>query len=378
VTGDFGDSTRSIHAGLPEPAEGNPFLPGPVFAGPFHSGGDPADSPFVYSRQGNPTWRLYEDAIGALEGGHAVVFGSGMGAYTTLLLGLVSAGDILVLPADGYFGVRSLTAGLLESFDIDVRLVPSETGELARAAAGAKLVIVETPTNPGLDVCDIAVVAEAAAAAGAVLAVDNSLATPLGQRPLELGADFSIASATKGTSGHSDILLGYVAARDAARADEVRSWRARTGAVAGPFEVWLAHRSLATLELRHRRQCENAQALAEFLVDRPEVADVRYPGLESDPSHELAARQMKYFGAVVCFDLPRKEQAQTFLDSLNLVAGATSFGGLHSTAERRGRWGSDDIAEGRIRFSVGGEDADDLIADVEQALALARTPTTVA
>ena len=362
------DATRAIHAGLPAPSQGEPLLPGPVLAAPFHAARDPSEVPFVYGRDGNPTWSRYEAAIGELEDGHACVFASGMGAYTTLFLGLLRAGDVLVLPSDGYFHVRELASELLRPLGVELRPVPTDTSAVVDALAGARLVVVETPSNPGLDVCDVAAVAEAASAAGALLAVDNSLATPFGQRPLGLGADFSLASATKGVSGHNDLLLGYIATRDPDKAEEVRSWRLLTGAIAGPLEVWLAHRSLATLELRHARQCDNAQALAELLADRPEIEQVRYPGLQADPAHRLAFPQMQRFGSVVSFTLATRERAERFLASLRLVASTTSFGGMHSTAERRGRWGADDVEEGFIRFSVGCEDAVDLLTDVTHAL----------
>ena len=181
-------------------ANGEPFLPGPTFAAPYHLSGDPAESEFTYGRFDNPTWRAYEAAVGELEGGDALVFGSGMAAVTTLLLALLEPGDRVVLPADAYYTVRSLTRELLP---FDVREVPTATDAFVDAAQDAKLVWLETPSNPGLDVVDIRAVAEAAAA---IFVVDNTLATPLGQRPLELGADYVMGSATKSLSGHSDLL----------------------------------------------------------------------------------------------------------------------------------------------------------------------------
>jgi cystathionine gamma-lyase len=209
---------------------------------------------------------------------------------------------------------------------------------------------------------------DAAHATRAPVAVDNTFATPLGQRPLELGADFAMASASKQLSGHSDIVMGYVAARDEKDAAELVDWRIHAGALPGPFEVWLAHRSLATLDVRNRRACSTAQALAERLVARADLEAVRYPGLPSDSAHEIASRQMSRFGTIVCFTLPSAERAEAFLAACELVNDATSFGGVHTTAERRARWGGDEIAEGFIRLSVGVEDPDDVIADVEQAL----------
>jgi cystathionine gamma-lyase len=198
--------------------------------------------------------------------------------------------------------------------------------------------------------------------------VDNTFATPLAQRPLELGADFSMASASKYLSGHADLILGYVAAREPAGAEQLVHWRIEAGSVPGPFEAWLAHRSLATLDVRLERACSTAHALAERLAARDDLEGVRYPGLESDPSHEIAKKQMSRFGTVVCFTLEGAERAERFLSACRLVNEATSFGGVHSSAERRARWGGDAIAEGFIRMNVGCEHPDDLIADVEQAL----------
>src|SRR5262249_19168646 len=157
----------------------------------------------------------------------------------------------------------------------------------------------ETPANPGLDVCDIAMLVEAAHAKGLLVAVDNTTATALGQCPLELGADFSVASDTKGLTGHSDVVLGHVAVRDPGLAEKLLSWRTQMGAIPGPMEAWLAHRSLATLEMRLERQCKNALMIAEYLAGRPEVTGLRYPGLASDPSYAIAARQMRFYGQIV-------------------------------------------------------------------------------
>jgi cystathionine gamma-lyase len=216
----------------------------------------------------------------------------------------------------------------------------------------------------------VADAARRAHAAGALVAVDNTLATPLGQLPLELGADFSVSSDSKHLGGHGDLILGHVAVADPALADSLRAWRTQTGAVPGPFEAWLAHRSLATLELRLERQCSTALALAERLLYRDDVSGVRYPGLPGDPAHEVARRQMRRFGTVVCFALEGRERAERFLAACKLVAQATSFGGVRSSAERRARWGGDDVPEGFVRFSVGCESPEDLLADVERGLDL--------
>jgi cystathionine gamma-lyase len=367
----FREGTRVVRAGLPEAEQGTPFLPGPTFAAPFHFRGPPESSEYVYGRYGNPTWSAYESALGELEGGNVVLFSSGMAAAAAVLLPRLRPGDVLVAPSDCYMGVRSLIRDHLAQRGVEVRFVPTADPSFVDAIEGASLVWLESPSNPGLEVCDLRQLIEAAHATGAPVAVDNTFATPLGQRPLELGADFSMASASKYLSGHADIVLGYVAARDPAEAEQLVDWRIHAGAIPGPFEVWLAHRSLATLELRVTRACATAQALAERLSGRGGLEALRYPGLASDPAHDLAAGQMSRFAGIVCFTLPSAEQAERFLSACRLVNESTSFGGVHSSAERRARWGGDDIADGFIRLSVGCEDPDDVIADVEQALDVA-------
>jgi cystathionine gamma-lyase len=358
-----GDGTRAVHAGVPAPRQGEPPVPGPTFAAYYHLEGDPEGVPYVYGRYGNPTWTLFEQALAELEGGPAVSFASGMAATCAVLLPLLRSGDVLVIPADGYPAVRTLAHGQLAECGVEVR--EYRAGEEV-PTEGAKLVWLETPSNPGLEVTDVGAVVRRSG--GALVAVDNTLATPLGQRPLELGADFSVVSDSKHLTGHGDLILGHVAARDPARAAALAEWRTATGAVPGPFEAWLAHRSIATLELRLERQCATAQALAERLLFRSDVDSVRYPGLPEDPAHELAATQMTRFGTIVSFTLADRARAERFLAACRLVAQGTSFGGVRSSAERRARWGGNDVPEGFIRFSVGCETPEDLLADVEQAL----------
>ncbi|GAA3000238.1 cystathionine gamma-lyase [Streptomyces sp. KhCrAH-43] len=368
-----GDGTRAVRAGLPEPRQYEPTLPGPVFAAHYHLSGEPT-GPYTYGRDSNPTWTHLERAIGELEAPdedvETTVFASGMAAISAVLLSQARSGDAVVLPDDGYQALPLLRAQL-EAYGVEVRTAPTGGDAQLAVLEGAKLLWIETPSNPGLDVCDIRRLVEAAHAGGTLVAVDNTLATPLGQRPLELGADFSVASDTKGMTGHGDILLGHVTCRDPELAAGVRRWRKIAGAIPGPMEAWLAHRSLATLELRNERQCANALALAEALAKHQAVSGLRYPGLPNDPSYANAVRQMRRFGSVVSFVLADRETAERFLSALHLVEEATSFGSVRSTAERRGRWGGDAVPEGFIRFSVGAEDAADLVADVEQALAVA-------
>ncbi|MEV5531738.1 cystathionine gamma-lyase [Streptomyces prunicolor] len=366
-----GDGTRAVRAGLPEPVKYEPTLPGPVFAAHFHLPGE-ATGPYKYGRDENPTWTHLENAIGELEapgqdGVETLVFASGMAAISSVLFSQLRAGDAVVLPDDGY-QVLPLVREQLTAFGIEVRTAPTGGDAQFDLLDGAKLLWMETPSNPGLDVCDVRRLAEAAHARGALVAVDNTLASPLGQRPLELGADFSVASGTKQLSGHGDILLGYVAGTDASSMAAVRRWRKVVGAIPGPMEAWLAHRSIATLQLRVDRQNATALTLAQTLRERTDVTGLRYPGLPDDPSYKIASQQMRRYGCVVSFTLPTRMRAERFLDALRLVDDATSFGGVRSTAERRGRWGGDAVPEGFVRLSVGAEDPEDLVADVLRAL----------
>lgn len=280
-----GEGTRAVRAGLPEAVKNEPTLPGPVFAAHFHLPGD-VSGPYSYGRDSNPTWTHLERAIAELEApseeAHTLVFASGMAAISAVLFSQVGTGDVVVLPDDGYQALP-LVREQLTAFGVEVRTAPTGGDAQLEVLEGAKLLWIETPSNPGLDVCDIRRLVEAAHAQGTLVAVDNTLATPLGQRPLELGADFAVASDTKGMTGHGDILLGHVTCRDAELAAGVQRWRKIVGAIPGPMEAWLAHRSLATLQLRVERQTANALALAEALRARADVRGLRYPGLPDDP-----------------------------------------------------------------------------------------------
>jgi cystathionine gamma-lyase len=367
-----GDGTRVVRAGLPEPEQGTPFLPGPVFAGPFHLQGEVAGSDWAYTRYGNPTWERYESALAELEGGEVVLFASGMAAAAALLLTSLKPGSAVAIDRDCYLNVRRLARTHLEPRGVEVRLAPHR--ELETALQGTELLWLESPSNPKLEVYDVAALAESARAAGASTVVDNTTAGPLHQKALDLGADFALTSATKHLSGHADLMLGYVATRDAERAAALRDWRRDAGAIPGPFETWLAHRSLPTLALRMERAAANALALAELLAARDDVSGVRYPGLPGDAGHEIARRQMSGFGSVIAFDLGSRERADRFLAAATLVTEATSFGSVHTTAERRLRWGGDDVPEGFVRLSAGCEETADLVADVQTALDGLTTP----
>jgi cystathionine gamma-lyase len=331
--------------------------------------GDPSTSAYAYGRFHNPTWTAYEKAISDLEGAASTItFSSGMAAIAAILGVTLQEGDVLVMPADAYYTARTIASGFFAAQGVEVRLAPTAGNAQKDHLEGAKLLWLETPSNPGLDVCDIALLADAAHAARALVAVDNTSASCLGQQPLALGADFSLSSDTKATTGHSDLILGHVSVRDAEWGEKIRVWRTQMGSIPGPMEVWLAHRSLSTLELRIERIGRNAMAIAEFLASRLGVRGLRYPGLTADPAHPIASRQMRFCGPVISFELANRIQAEKFLKNCELVFEATSFGGLHTTAERRARWGADKLSDGFIRLSVGCEDADDLIADLKQSL----------
>jgi cystathionine gamma-lyase len=212
-------------------------------------------------------------------------------------------------------------------------------------------------------------VARAAHATGALVAVDNTTATPLGQRPLDLGAHLTVGSDTKALSGHSDLLLGHVSTTDDALFDRLRAWRNHTGSTPGPFEAWLGHRSMSTLDLRLARQATNAAAVADVLAGSPVIRGVRWPWRQGDPSYELAARQMLRPGGVVSAELADEAAVRAFLSATTLWTAATSFGGVHSTVDRRAQWGGDAVGSGFVRFSCGIEDTADLVADLSAGLA---------
>jgi cystathionine gamma-lyase len=372
------DATKIIRSTLTRSVPGEPLHAGPVFASPFHTPGDPSDTPYTYARSHNPTWTSLEKAIGQMESGQwssgesyrasALVFASGMAACAAVFGAVLRPRDVVVLSSNAYFAARVLLQEYFAKMGVEVRTALTEGKVQADQLRGARLLWIESPSNPTMDVYDIAALSEAAHRAGALVAVDNTTPTPLGQLPLALGADFSVASDTKSMTGHSDLLIGHVAVRDRELWAKLDQWRTLTGGVLGPMEAWLALRSIATLPLRLERSCENAQRIAEFLTTRKEVVSVLYPGLPTHPGHEIAAKQMRYFGPVLSFLLRDKSAAETFLAKSKLLTEATSFGGVATTAERRARWGGDAVAEGFIRMSVGCEAVEDLIEDVAQAL----------
>jgi cystathionine gamma-lyase len=321
----------------------------------------------TYGRSSNPTWRQLESALAELEGAtSALSFGSGMAAITSVLRVLVKPGMTLVVPADGYYQVRLYAAEYLAPLGVTVHEVGA--ADMCAAAEAADVVVAETPVNPTLDVVDLHALGIICRSRGATLVVDNTAPTPLGQQPLSLGADLVVASATKALSGHSDLLAGYVASCHADVMAAVERERLLAGAILGPFEAWLALRSLGSAGLRFERQCHNALAMALMLRDHPAVRSVRYPGLPEDPAHAVACTQMRRFGGLVSFELADAAAVHRLVERSALVVAATSFGGLHTSVDRRARWG-DPVADGFVRMSLGIEDTDDLIADITAALA---------
>jgi cystathionine beta-lyase/cystathionine gamma-synthase len=357
-----------IHAGTRR-AGGEPVVPPPVLSSIFVSQGDPAGS-LAYGRNGNPAWTVLEDALGAIERAEAVVFSSGQAASMALMLALARGRDRVLLPRDGYYVARLLAAQLRPHGAEPVLVDLLDPGEVRRELArGPAVLWAETPTNPLLRVADLAELGRLAAAAGAPMVVDNTVATGLLQQPLELGAIASLCSLTKSASGHSDLVLGAVMTRDAGLLAELRNWRTLGGGIAGPVESWLAVRGLKTLPLRIERQSATAQAVAEYLAGHPRVTAVHYPGTTA-PTLAVARAQMpRGFGPLLSFEVPGgAAEADAVVAAARLIIPASSFGGVESSWERRGRWPGESAPEPLIRLSIGVEPPGDLIADIGRAL----------
>jgi cystathionine gamma-synthase len=357
----------AVAAGRPARDPGAPMNAPAVFSSTFAAGG-----PVSYARVGNPTWTALEDVLAALEGPgcRAITFASGMAAITAVA-DLVPVGGVVLSQSVAYSGTRTQLARWGESGRIGLREAPARTDELVGAVAGAAMVWLETPTNPTLEVVDIAAVVAAAHSAGALVVVDSTFATPMGQKPLDLGADVVVHSATKYLAGHSDVLLGAVVARDADLIERITRNRVLGGGIPGPMEAWIALRGLRTFPLRWERACANAADIARRCVDHPAVTRVRHLSLPDDPGHALAARQMTAFGAIISLELHGGAQAaDAVADATRLWVHATSLGGVESTLERRRRWPEESphVPDGLLRLSVGIEDVEDLWADLSAAL----------
>ncbi|MGI9124052.1 MAG: cystathionine gamma-lyase [Mycobacterium sp.] len=363
----YGDSTRTVKAVDSEAIPGQPVPNIPVPASTFHLSPDEGAEDHIYGRYSNPVWLRLEAALAQFEeAAGALSFGSGMAAVTAALRVLCRPGQVLVIPADGYYQVRRYARECLVPLGITV--VEANAGEICDAAAGADVVLAETPTNPALDVVDLHRLAGICHRRGARLVVDNTTATPFGQQPLSLGADLVVASATKSLAGHSDLLAGYVAGSHPDLMAAVETERTLAGPILGAFDAWLLLRSIGTFGLRFDRQCQNALALATALQGHPRVRSVSYPGIPGGPSHAVAAAQMRRFGGVLSIELDGGSAAvHDMVARSDLLVAATSFGGLHTSVDRRARWG-DAVPDGFVRISAGIEDTDDLVADVVAAL----------
>jgi len=349
----FSVATMAVAAGRPPRRPDGPTNPPIVLASTYHAGGDVG-----YGRYGNPTWEMLESAVGALEGGVATSFASGLAAVAAVL-DLVPAGGTVVTSPAAYHGTLALLSRLQDSGRLKARLVDlGDTEAAGRAIAGADLCWAESPTNPLLRTVDVAGLAARAHSAGVLLAVDSTFATPVLQRPLEHGADLAVHSATKFLSGHSDVLLGVAVASDADLADRLVAHRSVHGAIPGTVEAWLALRGMRTLAVRVERAAANAAELARRLAGHPAVREVLYPGSGAMVSVVLHGRA----------DLAERVAAGT-----ELWVHATSLGGVESSLERRRRWPSEsaDVPDTLLRLSVGIEDIDDLWADLSAALDLA-------
>lgn len=358
--------TWVVVAGRPEPSPDAPMEVPVVASSTFTAGGERG-----YGRYGNPTWEAFEAALGALDGGRATAFASGMAAVDAAqeaLLGDTDPHAPIVVPTDGYHTALALLAGLGRP----VREVAvGDTDAVVDAMDGACLLWLEVPTNPLLDVADVPVLVRSAHERGVRVAVDATAATPLLLRPLEHGADVVVHAATKYLAGHSDVLLGAVVAREPAVHDRVRGRRAVSGAVPGPFEAWLALRGLRTLAVRLDRAQATASELASRLTGHPALERVRYPGLAVDPAHAVARRTMDGPGALISVEVAGGAQAaEAVVAATRLWRAATSFGGVESLLERRRRWPSEraSVPESLVRLSVGLEDVEDLWDDLEAAL----------
>ncbi len=368
-------ATTAVTAGRP-PGPGATLNTPPVFASTFRDGGETG-----YGRHDNPTWQALETSIAALEGGSgAVAFGSGQAATAAVLAGL-PVGSRVVGPAVGYLGTRGLLGELSAGGALDVELVDVTDTDAVRAAlAGpcrADLLWLESPTNPLLEIADLPALCAAARSAGAVTVVDNTIATPLRQRPLELGADLVVHSATKFIGGHSDLLLGLVVAADPQRVDALRARRTGTGAVPGVSEAYLALRGLRTLDVRLTRAEATAAELARRLSAHPLVDRVRYPGLAGGLSADRLAAQTDGPGAVLAFEVggaDGRAAGERVLAALRLIVAATSFGGVETTLDLRIRWAGEDPGRpGLLRLSAGLEDVEDLWEDLDTSLRAALT-----
>jgi cystathionine beta-lyase/cystathionine gamma-synthase len=375
--------TRAIHDGQePDPATGA-VIPPIYQTSTFVQDAVGVNKGYDYSRSGNPTRTALETCLASLEGaGHGLAYSSGLGATTTIMH-LVNPGDRVVCVNDVYGGVYRMFSQVYEPKGYRFTYLSAQeidAGLEQHLDEQTRVVWLETPTNPLLNVLDIRKAAEAAHAAGALVVVDNTFATPYLQRPLELGADVVVHSTTKYLGGHSDVIGGFVATNDPTVAERLKFLQKSLGAVPGPFDCWLVLRGLKTLSIRMERHCENARAVAAFLSEHSAVERVLYPGLPDHPGHAVARAQMRDFGGMISFLAPSEEEAEALVTRTRVWTLAESLGGVESLIEVPARMTHASTSEASfatpgnlVRLSVGLESAADLVADLEQALAGAQT-----
>jgi cystathionine beta-lyase/cystathionine gamma-synthase len=378
---DYKYATLAVHAGQhPDPQTGAVNVP-VYLSSTFELTGIGTDRGWDYSRAGNPTRDRLETALAALEGGHSAhAFASGMAAIHALVA-MLKTGDHLICSRDVYAGTVRLFDQIIAGYGIEIEYVDTSDLKAVEAAmrANTKLVHIETPSNPLMVLSDIAAISEIAHARGAEVSVDNTFMSPALQSPLALGADIVMHSTTKYLNGHSDGIGGALIGSKPEHKDRFLLVQKASGGVLSPFECYLALRGIKTMPLRIKQHEENGRAVAEFLSSHPKVSKLAYPGLASHPQYELAVRQQKGFGSMLSFELASREEAARFLAGIKIFLNAESLGGVESlashsattthasvSAETRAQMG---ITEGRIRLSVGIEDKEDLIADLDQALA---------
>ena len=368
--------TLAVTAGRPARAPGAPVNADVGLSSTYVSAGVPRPGEPLYTRYDAPTWHPFEDALAALEGASlpALVFGSGMAAVAAAL-SLVPPGGRVVLPRHAYQVTHVLCADLAARGVLTVTTVDiADSDATLDAVRGAAMLWVESPTNPMLEIADLPALVAGARDAGALVAVDNTFPTPLGQRPLGMGADVVVHSVTKALAGHSDVVLGAALANDPGLRDRLLRYRTAHGAIAGPWEVWLALRGMRTLALRVERSQRSAGVLSARLAEHPLVAEVRYPGLPGE-GHDRATRLLNGYGSIIGLrPVGGPAAADAMVDAVRLWVPATSLGGVESMLERRRRFATESptVPEDLVRLSVGIEAVEDLWSDLEQALAAAR------
>lgn len=368
--------TQAIHAGHQIDPASSAVMP-PIYLSTTFERQPDGSYPhgYNYSRHGNPNRHALEQCLAALEGGvDAAAFASGSVAMMTVLQAL-SPGDHVIAPDDLYFGIRQLLQDIFIPWGLQVTFVDTTAPGQVEAAlrAETRLIMIETPSNPLIKVTDIRATAGLAHQAGAYLVCDNTIATPVLQRPFDLGADLIVHATTKYLGGHSDVLGGAIVARsESGLWERIRHIQKVGGAVPSPFECWLTLRGIQTLPYRVRAQAENALRVAQFLANHPAVERVHYPGLDSAAGHQVACQQMSGFGGLLSFEVKGGQaEAMAVAARVNLITRATSFGGSHSLIEHRASVEApgSTTPESLLRLSIGLENGDDLIADLAQALA---------